>query len=228
MATTCSCCCAAGYAVRKWDSLDHDMCNDLLKTLHPDKVRHTNCEGERLAWFETHHMSIYQRVLSVRKEECGAKLEKKNKEDEIQTYPNLLKRTVRWSDEAVDSFYKKWDDQVRWNDPNGFCAAGNAYAYMEKRLREKVFGNKPGCCGYEWACALQSKQEIFRAIVFTDGASEASQCSEFTTPSPGENWWPCIVILKDGLLLFYCPALAWQWAKPWYCHPSRVFFLSRL
>ena len=43
---------------------------------------------------------------------------------------NATSRTVHCSDAERDSSYKKWDDEVRWNDPRGFVAVGNAYAYL--------------------------------------------------------------------------------------------------
>ena len=49
--------------------------------------------------------------------------------------------------------------------------------------------------------------------------------TELGTPTSGlDTWWPCIVIWEENTLelAFYCPALAWQNARPWGVHVSRL------
>ena len=42
-------------------------------------------------------------------------------------------------------------------------------------------------------------------------------------------YWPCIVIeTGEDTLLFMCPALAWQDARPWRVHRSRLIFYGAL
>ena len=62
-------------------------------------------------------------------------------------------------------------------------------------------------------------------MIWASGKSEAAQCTPLDLDEPG-CWWPCLVSLipdHRGLLPFYCPALAWMKARPWFAHPSRVW-----
>ena len=67
-------------------------------------------------------------------------------------------------------------------------------------------------------------------LVWADG-KKGSQTTPYVQPEPWEHWWPCICLNitpnAAGLLPFYCPALAWQNARPWWVHVSRVRRLVR-
>ena len=54
----------------------------------------------------------------------------------------------------------------------------------------------------------------------------AKSCASQTAPlalNDSGRWWPCIVAIdSNDTIPFYCPALAWQRARPWTIHRSRV------
>ena len=81
---------------------------------------------------------------------------------------------------------------------------------------------KPGEYGHQ--CWAAGPSNCVPAFVWADG-SQQQQLTEYGTQQLTEyaKWWPCIVLVCDGKVWpFYCPALAWQRARPWGVHPSRV------
>lgn len=80
-------------------------------------------------------------------------------------------------------------------------------------------------CGHnEWMSRSAAPSHCIACLVWADGTH--SQSTSLTAPLPGEQWWPCIILdvepTSAGLVPFYCPALAWQDARPWAVHISRV------
>ena len=96
-----------------------------------------------------------------------------------------------------------------------------------EKIRMRSLGK--GALAWVWYHGLQTADPIF-AVVWSDGCSEGSLSrpySEAEVYSYGSQWWPCIVLDTGAdLLPFYCPALAWQGARPWYCHRSRLWIVS--
>ena len=86
---------------------------------------------------------------------------------------------------------------------------------------------RPGQAGWAFRYALDAGI-VFRAVAWASGCSEASQ----TTPSSGPNeqfcqFWPCLVACApDDVVPFYCPALAMNRARPWFCHRTRAYLVT--
>ena len=79
-----------------------------------------------------------------------------------------------------------------------------------------------GTIGWAWYNAIHSGQWL-GGYAWCDGCSRASQTAPLALNDPGCRWWPCIVAIdSNDTIPFYCPALAWQRARPWTIHRSRV------
>ena len=73
------------------------------------------------------------------------------------------------------------------------------------------------------------RDRVVYGFIYTSGCSEAAQSS---VPHPscdtGCMWWPIIwVETEDGRWPMYCPALAWQRARPWYCRHNYSYRLPQ-
>ena len=76
---------------------------------------------------------------------------------------------------------------------------------------------------YGWQFWTAGRSRCIQCFVYCDGS--LAQLTELGAPTPGfETWWPCSVIWEENTfeLAFYCPALAWQNARPWGVHVSRL------
>ena len=67
--------------------------------------------------------------------------------------------------------------------------------------------------------------------MWSTGCSEASESAFYDGSYEfGADWWPVIFMAPDGGVLqapFYCPALAWNKSRPWYCNISRVYEIEQ-
>ena len=74
-----------------------------------------------------------------------------------------------------------------------------------------------------WKIWQAGPSACVQCYVYCDGSP--TQATELGTPTSGfETWWPCIVIWEGHTLelAFYCPAHAWQNARPWGVRVSRL------
>ena len=90
-------------------------------------------------------------------------------------------------------------------------------------------GNKVGQPG--WMFKSRQVKAIHYGVLWGHGGKE--QESPLPTDAAqireaGSQWWPIIWVEPVcgnppiDRLPVYCPGLAWQNARPWYAHPSRV------
>ena len=94
--------------------------------------------------------------------------------------------------------------------------------YMAHKLKEGLaFWRSPGQAAWAWRATVSLR----KGFIFTDGTSQTTSCTPYSTPQIGDRWWPCIFgdPTSNGLVPYYCPALAWQNGRPWFAHGSRLF-----
>ena len=79
--------------------------------------------------------------------------------------------------------------------------------------------------------AKKTEPRVRRGMIWTDGCSERAACEVYDGRAEyGADWWPVIFMVAEGVATtsaqkvpFYCPALAWNKSRPWYCSLSRVY-----
>jgi hypothetical protein len=139
-----------------------------------------------------------------------------------------------WDRDTTLTFVRRWQLEMARNDPVAWpSAGGDLRSYLIQRVFEVVNqASKIGSAGWEFRAALAT--DCVLGAVWADGVSSSSQSQALSVAGcqPGghrEQWWPCLVLQKPGdtrgVLPFYCPALAWQRARPWTVHVSRVRML---
>ena len=106
------------------------------------------------------------------------------------------------------------------------CA--DIFDYLEMKIVHNLNGLRQ-CrqAGWEWRMYLDHAQPR-RGMLWSTGTSEASESSPYDgSPEFGATWWPVIFMVPEsgGILLvpFYCPALAWNKSRPWYCNLGRIY-----
>ena len=95
--------------------------------------------------------------------------------------------------------------------------------YMDIRLQNGLGSWKsPGQAAWAWRASVDPP---VKGYIYTDGASQSSSTTPYTSLEPFSLWWPAIfgIVGPDGLVPYYCPALAWANARPWFSHSSRAF-----
>ena len=134
---------------------------------------------------------------------------------------------VPWSFEDQDSFLERWAEQIATMDNSG----GNSlWIWLLCRVRQVVAtARQPSRNMYFGSPALANQFLFFQpvgAVCWTDGRRGTQQLPR-RREEVESRWWPCLVVVREGDCWwpFYCPALAWQWARPWSIHRSRVFLL---
>ena len=130
---------------------------------------------------------------------------------------------MAWGSANPVSFLKHWARRIAVQDPLGVEQYGeDPHVYLVAKLfRTLSIIKKPNSYGQAFWAAGPSR--CIPCFVCADGSP--GQRTELGTPmSDPEIWWPCIVILEGNAFLvpFYCPALAWQHARPWDVHVSRL------
>ena len=129
---------------------------------------------------------------------------------------------MEWASSSPASFFEGWQMEVKRNDP--FCFDNDIYAYLWAKVKEVVLTKrKIGQAG--WAFFNSTHSQIVHCLVWADGSP--CQTTPLSTPTSGERWWPCIIIMsstssEQAHVPFYCPALAWSNARPWMVHISRI------
>ena len=95
--------------------------------------------------------------------------------------------------------------------------------YMDVKLQNGLGSWKsPGQAAWAWRASVDPP---VKGYIYTDGASQSSSTTPYTSLEPFSLWWPAIfgIVGPDGLVPYYCPALAWANARPWFSHSSRAF-----
>ena len=127
----------------------------------------------------------------------------------------------------------EWAGTIKRFDSRGWTAAqqgdtavhqDSVHNYLKYKLYVRIQNGKCGTAG--WTFSNAGIQSWENAYIWADGASSGSQQRPLTEIKADERWWPCIVATVDGTddeIPMYCPALAFQSARPWYCHRSRIF-----
>jgi hypothetical protein len=117
-------------------------------------------------------------------------------------------------------------------DPIGFADARRHYGrvditvwhYLVYKLSVGLdTWRRRGEAGWAWDIA---PGRLVCGIMWCTGGQEGQACSPFTgvAGTGGDRWWP--IIFKDiagEVKPTYCPALAWQNARPWMGHTSRLW-----
>jgi hypothetical protein len=153
-------------------------------------------------------------------------------------------KMAQWDAQTFTSFFEHWSEDIRRQDHAGWRAAtqfplrsGSAptpcdvvYAYLRMKLTERfAYTRRIGQAGWSFhAAALgASPHQIENAVAWADGYSEGSQsCPRASPGNADEQWWPCLTVFCGEFEMrvpFYCPALAVNNGRPWYCHRTRVF-----
>ena len=133
---------------------------------------------------------------------------------------------ANWMKSTHEAFLRKWEGQIMVNDPDWFERAGkNVDLYLRLRLRNMLETTRQvGQAGW----TFDSHDACIFAFMYADASSCETQCIPYTGIVTGrESWWPVIVVDVPGELVpVYCPGLAWQKARPWWVHRSRVFIVA--
>ena len=97
----------------------------------------------------------------------------------------------------------------------------NVYLYLIYKLSHVLSHTKRiGQAG--WAFRGQPMSAIQCGCVWGQGGHEQEE--PLTSHDIAGQWWPLIFVVtpEGNLYPGYCPGLAWQNARPWYAHASRV------
>ncbi len=144
-----------------------------------------------------------------------------------------MSKVCKWSLETKSYFLERWSQRIQLEDPTGWKACGgDVYTYLLKKLEHRVEMTKPGKAGWAMHAALASGQ-LRQGVIWCDGCSEANQTSVRSSFGGGESWWPALFPVShvlqphsDELVPMYCPALAWQNARPWWANSDRLWFFD--
>jgi len=129
---------------------------------------------------------------------------------------------MTWGGATPAAFLAQWAGIIAVQDPHG--KEEDPHVYLIKKLFQTLETvRRPGSYGHQFWTAGPSS--CVPAFVWADGSPQ--QLTEYGTQQLTEYamWWPCIVLVCDAqtpVLPFYCPALAWQQARPWGVHVTRV------
>ena len=135
---------------------------------------------------------------------------------------NIGLRQMRWTSSAQSlQFQQHWVQQIGAMDGKGLeQAKGDVYAYLILKLAHVLRHTKKiGQAGYGFVG--QPVEKIRRGCVWSQGGHE--QETELLQREPG-RWWPIIFTESPHGSLYpsYCPGPAWQNARPWFAHVSRI------
>ena len=108
--------------------------------------------------------------------------------------------------EKCKSCIDKFTGLAKRNDPVGFTAAAaetfrqtgetaDVYEWLGWKLNAGLNSwRKPGQAAYRWMVPGR----IEKVLVWCSGSRESEQTSPLANPAPGEQWWPCIVLVGPG------------------------------
>ncbi len=127
-----------------------------------------------------------------------------------------------------NKFLWEWAYWIHRHDAEGFRAAGcRVWNCLTMKVRDRAKKTGRG----SWSAKQFMHAQPVWCVCLCDGTKENQKTilphhEGNPQVQPGQRMWPCIVIFRapvPGLVLFYCPALAWARARPWEIHTSRVF-----
>jgi len=115
------------------------------------------------------------------------------------------------------------------NDPAGVIACRHRFGgpaitiwhYLCHKLKMGLDQwRRQGEAGWAW----RTPGRLVCGIMWCSGSQESQSCSTLDEVSCVERWWPIVFRDVPGEKKpTYCPALAWQHARPWMGHESRLF-----
>ena len=133
---------------------------------------------------------------------------------------------MEWGDASVQGVLNNWWSQALRSDSPFIqaYACTDVHDYLTKKVHYVVATRRsPGQSGYSFYYN-GGPDQCLPCLIWADGTH--NQETPLGPPQPGEQWWPCICLNvnpdANGLLPFYCPALAWGNSRPWMAHVSRV------
>ena len=126
-------------------------------------------------------------------------------------------------EEWFDTFSRHWLAQVSRNDPGSLQPGDDIFKYLASKVFQVIATTRRiGQAG--WSFRSCGHDHCIACLVWADGTH--CQSTALVATQAGEQWWPCVVLnvapTSGGTLPFYCPALAWQNARPWFAHVSRL------
>ena len=125
-----------------------------------------------------------------------------------------------------------WSMRIRQVDLTGWQQCdGDVYAYLRMKIQVRLCTRARKGVGQAGWCiidALRSDPSSLRpCVIWADGISEGSQMSPRKSTGEGESWWPALIVAPTNgaqeCVPMYCPALAWQGARPWWANVDRVW-----
>ena len=137
-------------------------------------------------------------------------------------------RPMVWgSPETRGAFEEDWKRSCQANDPWWFqYAARDIYLYLILKLA-KFIRSKSSIGQAAWSFQPRRVGDLHYGCVWGHGGRE--QENELPSGSAadimraGSAWWPVIWVDVPGdKVPVHCPALAWQNARPWWAHRSRL------
>ena len=123
-----------------------------------------------------------------------------------------------------EQFLANWQRRIRANGDGMWLdrrAQGDVHRYLIIRLSHRMSRYRHNGQA-AWAFQGTPLHLIRCGCIFSQGGREQD-----TPRMPNElgEWWPIIFanVSGDGVLYpSYCPGLAWQQARPWFAHSSRM------
>lgn len=130
---------------------------------------------------------------------------------------------MEWKRSVQETYSKQWSAEIAMRDAKGMHESKDVYTYLENKL-DKVLATqkKPGQAGWTFIMGKAAHHKVHHCLCWADGSKGGQASPLGSSPSGGERWWPCIVVLGLELIPFYCPALAWSESRAWEVHASRL------
>ena len=141
---------------------------------------------------------------------------------------------MEWGTDASRlAFNEEWRRTIAIMDGEVFQRSeSNIYKYLIAKVKH-VVNTKRMIGGSGWAFSRAQGSDFVCGVVWADGTHNQELPIQWAAGKPSradERWWPCVCLseplLHTGLLPFYCPAIAWDDARPWMVHPDRVRFIE--
>ena len=131
------------------------------------------------------------------------------------TEHEALQRRMRYEED--------WQQTVDSMDPCWFVASyKNVYLYLVKKIASLIRRNNK--IGLGWHFASRKVKDLHYGCVWGFGGKEQEEPLTADIYASGSQWWPVIWVYCPDHEKWpvYCPGLAWQNARPWWAHPSRI------
>ena len=139
---------------------------------------------------------------------------------------------------ALDARARDFMEQAWQNDPTGCMRAQTAlgypidiWDYQHFILREGLVSwRRAGEAAWLWH---SNQGRLAAGWMYCTGSRESEQTAVPNSVVGFEQWWPIIFLVpdvpsQDGKVATYCPALAWQKARPWCANIHRIYEADRV